>query len=138
MKYRCCGSLQYGLLLLIILFYPSCEKVKQEEVKPSYATNVSFTSEVYPIIQKSCASCHSDFNDISNAYNQFQTKGFNVLPGSPSVPKTKSEEYWRQMDSIVEKSTFYLFLKNSHKMVKIPEADKSIIYGWIIEGGKNN
>lgn len=140
---------KYTLLASVLFFILfSCEKVK-EPVDTSgnlrkYPTGVSFSTDVFPILQGSCGLCHSDpgdkdFTELTAAYGGMQSYGYDKLPSQPTALLSDSVNYWKQADSLVQKSAFYLLVNGSHKTnVNYTKAQSDIIYGWIIEGGANN
>jgi len=105
---------------------------------------MSFVTDVYPSISKSCESCHTgNYSTASTAYSEFQAMGYDTLVSQPTITlAADSVKYWKQVDSLLRISNFYTFANGSHKTklldrnVTTAELDK--IYGWIIEGGQNN
>lgn len=117
----------YILLFGSVTLLFSCENAQLPVPDNTLPTNVSFTSQVIPIFNKSCntSGCHSAGGippDLSegNAYNSVTLGGMLNL----TTP---------------DQSTIYKrIIKDMPPGGLIPQEEKNIILGWITEGAQNN
>lgn len=109
----------FSITICGFLFLSSCEKVEFEQVK--VAEKVSFASEVAPVLQSKCVSCHKTvFGESANFYKTLATKGF-----IDTLNATSSKIY-------VKLST------NASHQSKVTSEELSKILKWFELGAKNN
>ncbi len=133
-------------ILGMIAIICSCEKIKEQEPinLRTYPRGVKFSAQVYPILSGSCSSCHDtpgdkDFSTSAGSYNTLQVYGLNQLPSQPVSPISDSVKYWTEVSQLLSNSAFHNLINDSHSSrVKYTTAQSDIIYGWIIDGAKNN
>ena len=105
-------------LLVMSLF--ACEKYVIE--KPDIPTGISFSTQIQPIFDNGCVSCHSGGMDPDlrpeNSYDALIDDGY-VDTGDP------------------EASELYTKLRGSHDS-RATEEEKLLILQWITEGALNN
>lgn len=101
------------------LFFSSCEKVAFEPVKVE--GQVSFASEVAPVLHSDCVGCHKTvFGEQANFYKSLASKGF-----IDTVNATTSKIY-------VKLST------NAAHQGHTSPSNLAKILKWFEQGAKNN
>ena len=110
----------------LTLFF-SCESEQLPVPDNTLPTNVSFTSQVIPIFNKSCnnSGCHNSGGippDLSagNAYNSM------IFGGQINLSNPDQSLIYKRM------------IKDMPPGGLVPQEEKNIVLGWITEGAKNN
>lgn len=68
----------FGCIIIVLTFATGCAYTKKDIVQPPCVlpTNVSYTSDIIPVLQANCYSCHSAASNISgillDSYNSLR------------------------------------------------------------------
>jgi hypothetical protein len=124
--------MKYNILFILsvfvgIAFFSSCEyETVQPEVifrDPVDSTKVlSFATDVYPIFQSNCISCHNsgsmNFTSATAAFTTLQALINATIPKNSKI--------------------YTKFKNNEHPYKSLSASDLDLILQWIEKGGKNN
>ena len=91
-------------------------------LKPVIEAGVSYSTQIQPIFDKGCVSCHPDIKDLDLSPEQSYDALFDGSYVDTLAP---------------ESSELYLKLRGTHDS-RATEEEKLIILQWITEGALNN
>lgn len=112
-----------GLLIISAMAFVSCEKYNWEPPKVDLTTPVSYKTEIYPIFNSNCKSCHNsgslNFTNITTTWTSINTAHY-LTSGNP------------------ESSLIYTKLTSSPHNSRCSLEDRNKIYAWIQQGALND
>jgi len=114
------------IIFIGVIAFASCEyeTIKPEEIDLDNAPQLSFATDIQPILTSKCATCHSasySLNLKSGAsYNSMVSNGF-IVAGKPA------------------ESTFVSAYDAKHGSEnRLSASEKTKVQTWIAQGAKNN
>ena len=103
--------------------FVSCEKYAWDPPKIDLTTPVSFKSEVFPIFNSNCYSCHKsgnlNFTSVTTTWTSINKAQY-LTPGNPEV------------------SLIYTKLTSGSHESRCSIEDRNKIYSWIKQGALND
>jgi len=110
------------IILAAIGGLSSCEKYSWIPEKINPVDTVYFQSEIQPIFNKNCISCHNQYNlpDLRSGYSwqSLTSGGYVNLPG--------------------EESKLYKQMTSSSHTSRSTDVEKQLVLNWINQGALNN
>jgi hypothetical protein len=124
-----------SLLALVIVF--SGALFAQDSTKVNSSTEVSFSKDVAPVLDKFCATCHSSEEDhpsqlFMDSYESLMNGGKH---GKAIVPGNSKESLLRQ--KLSDEPPFGKMMPPPRKPRPTPE-QVALILAWIDQGAKKN
>jgi hypothetical protein len=100
----------------------SCEKYSWIPEKINPDETIHFQTQIQPIFNKSCVSCHGPYNtpDLRDGYS-YESLTTNGLVNQPG-----------------ESSELYLKMTSSSHASRSTDVDKQLVLNWINQGALNN
>jgi hypothetical protein len=128
-------SFALPLLVLVVLFYGTM--FGQDSTKGKVPTDVSFSKDVAPVLDKFCATCHSSEEDhpsqlFMDTYESLMNGGKH---GKAIVPGNSKESLLSQ--KLSDEPPFGKMMPPPRKPRPTPE-QVSLILAWIDQGAKKN
>jgi len=116
-------SYTFLTIAIVLLLFSSCQKDKLPA--PSFPANISFKTDIAPIFNKKCISCHGGATQPNLKTNLYKTLVSTNIHGTGVDTKTPS-------NSGIIKTL------NGKMNGKMASNEVNLVLGWITQGAKNN